>query len=119
MSLKFLIKEGYIHKSENGRWQQTQQHLECQEGVYKLSLGEYHRQILQLAQRSIEEIPRELRLILGHTAALNGDQKKKAEDILKKALNEIQNMKDQSNAPDQLYQFELVMIPLTQKGGIA
>lgn len=118
-SLKFLIKEGYIIKSENGQWQPSQQHLECQEGVFKLSLGEYHRQILLLAQRSIEEIPRDLRLILGHTVALSGEQKKKAEDILKKALSEIQNMNVQSQNPEQLYQFELIMIPLTQKGDVA
>jgi len=118
-SLKFLIKESYIKKDEHGHWYSPQQHLECQDGVFKLSLGEYHRQVLQLVQRSIEEIPRDLRLILGHTVALSGDQKIKAEQILKGALNEIQELNKEKKTPDQLFQFELVMIPLTQKGEVA
>lgn len=118
-SLKFLIKEQYIRQEENGRWVTSVRNLDCQEGVFRLSLGEYHRQVLQLAQRSIEEVPRELRTILGHTAALNGEQRKKAEDILKQALSEIQNLNADSIDPENLYQFELVMIPLSQKGEAA
>lgn len=118
-SLRFLIKEGYLKQTEQGQWTTPTPHLECQEGVFRLSLGEYHRQVLQLAQRSIEEVPRELRLIMGHTAALDGEQKKKAEEILKTALAEIQKLNDEHRKPDQLYQFEFVMIPLSQKGEAA
>lgn len=113
-SLKFLIKEKYIQMNEKGRWITTIRNLDCQEGVFRLSLGEYHRQILQLAQRSIEEVPRELRFIMGHTAALNGEQKKKAEDILSSALAEIQKLNTNSTDPENLFQFELIMIPLSQ-----
>lgn len=114
-SLKFLIREGYICQNDEGRWVTSVRNLDCQEGVFRLSLGEYHRQVLQLAQRSIDEVPRELRLILGHTAALNGEQKKKAEDILKRALTEIQGLNISPTEPENLYQFELIMIPLSQK----
>jgi uncharacterized protein (TIGR02147 family) len=118
-SLKFLIKENYIQKSANEKWSACQRHLDCQEGVFKLSLGEYHRQVLMLAQRSIEEVPRELRLIMGHTSVLDGEQKLKAEAILKNALAEIQKLETTQNNPDTLYQFELVMIPLSKKGDAA
>lgn len=118
-SLKFLINEKYIAMDANNKWQITNQHLDCQEGVFRISLGEYHRQVLQLAQRSIEEIPRELRLIMGHTAALNGEQKNKAEQILKNALAEIEKLEKNSENPDQLYQIELVMMPLSKKGEAA
>ncbi len=118
-SLKFLIKEQYIRQNDQGRWEISVRDLDCQDGVFRLSLGEYHRQVLQLAQRSIEEVPRELWLILGHTVALDGEQKKKAEEILKQALSEIQKLNGMQSHPDQLYQFELVMIPLSQKGKVA
>lgn len=118
-SLKFLIKEGYIKQDQDQRWTTTIQDLNCQEGVYRLSLGEYHRQVLQLAQRSIEEVPRELRMILGYTVALDNEQKQKAEEILRNALSEIQKLNGQKKNPDLLYQFELVMIPLSQKGDAA
>jgi uncharacterized protein (TIGR02147 family) len=118
-SLKFLIKEKYIESNSDGRWIISEQHLDCQEGIFRLSLSEYHRQILELAQRSIEEIPRDLRLILGHTAALNGEIKKQAEDILKRALSEIEKLEKTAVNPDELYQIELVMMPLSKKGDAA
>jgi uncharacterized protein (TIGR02147 family) len=118
-SIKFLIKENYLQQDENRKWYSTQKHLDCQEGVFKLSLGEYHRQILQLAQRSIEEVPRELRIIMGHTAALSGEQKKMAEEILKNALAEIEKLEKTTSKPDELYQIELVMMPLSKKGEAA
>jgi uncharacterized protein (TIGR02147 family) len=118
-ALKFLSKEGYIQQNTDGKWIIGQRHLDCQEGVFKLSLGEYHRQILGLAQRSIEEIPRELRLIMGHTTTLDGEQKQKAETILRNALAEIQKLEGKQKNPDNLYQFELIMIPLSKKGDAA
>jgi len=118
-ALKFLIKEGYIKSDDKGKWFTPNKDLDCQEGVFRISLGEFHRQILQLSQRSIEEIPRELRLILGHTAVLAEGQKMKAEEILKNALNEIKKLSSEQTNPDSLYQFELVMIPLSQKKGEA
>lgn len=114
-SLKFLIKEGYLQQNAGGQWLVTNQQLDCQEGVYKLSLGEFHRQALELAQRSIEEVPRELRLILGHTTLLSGEQKEKAELILKEALKSIQELSHSQDNKELLYHFELVMIPLSQK----
>jgi uncharacterized protein (TIGR02147 family) len=118
-SLRFLLKEGYLKQGPEGHWLTPNPHLDCQEGVYRLSLGEYHRQVLQLAQRSIEEVPRELRLILGHTVALDVEHKKQAEAILKAALNEIQKLSGNQASPDELYQFEFIMIPLSQKGDAA
>jgi uncharacterized protein (TIGR02147 family) len=118
-SLKFLIKENYIQKTEDNKWTVCNRHLDCQEGVFKLSLGEYHRQVLTLAQRSIEELPRDLRLIMGHTVVLDGEQKQKAEAILKNALSEIQKLETNKKQSDNLYQFEFIMIPLSKKGEAA
>jgi uncharacterized protein (TIGR02147 family) len=110
------IKKALKFLKENKMLGQERSHLDCSEGIYKLSLSKFHKQMFQVSGDSIEDIPREERQILGFTKSLNKKGQEKAKAIIEKALRELEAITDTDQSKDdekELYHFHLVNIPLT------
>lgn len=123
-ALQFLDKFGFIKKDNDGQYKVAQKQLDCHEGVFKISLGEFHRQMLDLAKLSIEETPREERLLLGHTVAVSKSQYENIKMILKDSLKQIESCekskidkKSETGDGENVYHIELALFPLT-KGSV-
>lgn len=123
-ALQFLVKFGFVAKDVDGKYTVAQKQLDCHEGVYKISLGQFHRQMLDLAKLSIEETPRAERLLLGHTASLSKDQFDRIQAILKESLTEIESVNKNSSGENNtnvketnVYHIELALFPLTKHAG--
>lgn len=93
---------------------QSDHHLKCTEGIYKLALTNFHKSMLQIVADSIEQTSRDKRMILGHTRALSREGYEKACDIMQEALNKI-NQIDDSPKNSELYHIYLTAVPLTLK----
>ena len=113
--MQFLINYGFVLKSSTGKFQVAEKQLSCHEGVYKISLGEFHRQMLDIAKNSIEDVSREERILLGHTVALSKEQYDKIQVILKEAINKIETVDNSSQPGSEVYQIEVAAFPLTKK----
>lgn len=115
-ALQFLTKYGFIIKNEKGQYSVAEKQLDCHEGVFKLSLGEFHRQMLDCAKLSIEETPREERLLLGHTATLTSEQFQKVQTVLREAIKDIESVDNKPQAQGmEVYHIELAAFPLTKR----
>ena len=114
-SFKFLLKFGFIIEDSAGKFKVTKKQLSCHEGVYKISLGEFHRQMLDFAKLSIDEVSREERILLGHTAALTKQQYDKVQAILLDAINKIETVENTSQPETEVYHIEVAAFPLTKK----
>ncbi len=114
-AIQFLLKYEFVLKDESGKFRVAEKQLSCHEGVYKISLGEFHRQMLDIAKISIDVVSREERLLLGHTAALSKDQYDKIQEILKEAINKIENVDETTQTETEVYQIEVAAFPLTKK----
>src|SRR5207253_10071636 len=68
--LDFLLKHHFIAKDSKGKFQVKDKILDCFDGIYRLSLGEFYKQVFHLAVESIDTVPRPERLLLGHTFAV-------------------------------------------------
>lgn len=112
-SLDFLTENKYLTPNENGKLSSSQKNLVCSEGVFKISLGDFHRQMLTKAGQAIDDIPRNQRLLLGHTLALSTKDYNKVFDILNNAIKEIENLKMNATA-EEIFHIELVAFPLTK-----
>ena len=64
---------------------------------------------------SIDVVSRDERLLLGHTAALSKDQYEKIQEILKEAINKIENVDETTQTETEVYQIEVAAFPLTKK----
>ncbi len=113
--VQFLIKYGFILEGPAGKFKVAEKQLSCHEGVYKISLGEFHRQMLDIAKNSIDEVSREERILLGHTVALSKEQYDKIQAILRDAINKIETVDNTSQPETEVYQIEVAAFPLTKK----
>jgi uncharacterized protein (TIGR02147 family) len=111
-ALEFLKDRKYLYLDENSKWRPTENQMDCSEGVYKLSLTDFHRQMLNFAGDSINEVKRKDRYIVGHTFSVSKDQYTEAQSILEEALKRIENLNKSDNAND-VYQIEIALFPLT------
>lgn len=118
-ALQFLIKFAFVERNSEGQLKVAQKQLDCHEGVFKISLGEFHRQMLDLAKLSIEETPRAERLLLGHTVALSKAEYEKIQKILKDSLKQIESVEKVENCEKEdradVYHVELALFPLTKR----
>lgn len=111
--LQFLIKNKFVEQHANGELTIADKVLKCFEGVYKLSLGDFHRQMLGLAAQSIEEHSRDKRLILGHTLAIDSQDFAKVKSILENAQSELEKLNNMNKNADDIVHISLAAFPLT------
>ena len=112
---QFLLNYGFILKTPSGKFEVAKKQLSCHEGVYKISLGEFHRQMLDIAKKSIDDTSRDERLLLGHTVALSVVQYDKIQNILREAIEKIESLDTTSGSESEVYQIQVAAFPLTKK----
>ncbi len=114
-ALEFLKEQGFLVQDAKGEWTQPQTNLDCREGIFKLSLGQFHRQMFELASESIEDTPREKRYILGHTVAISAQDFDKIKAILNESVAKITQLDDQKGNKEEVYHIEMAAFPLTKE----
>ncbi len=114
-ALEFLLKNGYIRISPEGTAVPPDKDVDCMGGVYRVALGQFHREMFTLAAQSIENTSSEQRTILGHTFAIRPEDFEKAREILNESLDKIRALGHTSQAPDSVYHMEIALFPLTKK----
>lgn len=112
-ALAFLIEKGFVQKTADG-YSASQRPLDCREGVFKVSLGEFHRQMMELGSQSIEKVPREHRYILGHTLAIRSEDFARVREILDDAVQKLEALSQQTIEQNEVYHVELASFPLTK-----
>lgn len=110
----FLKNQEFIKLGMAGKWVQTKSHLDCREGIFKLSLGEFHRQMLALAADAIEKTPREQRLIMGQTMSISAKDFEKIKVIIQESVQKINEVGSNSDSKNNVYHIELAAFPLTK-----
>jgi len=114
-ALRFLVEKGLITYDQNGKVAPPQKELECKGGVFRLALGSFHRQILALAAKAVDELPAGERVVIGHTVALNKDDFEKISEILESARKRVIEIGEKRDGGDTVYQVMLTAFPLTQR----
>lgn len=117
-ALEFLEKSGFIARREDGSIHLPERNLECTGGVYRVALSQFHRELLALASRSIENAQSSERLILGHTLATDAKVFEQACAILNDAIARIRALQPKESDGGGVYHLELAFFPLTQQGGV-
>lgn len=109
-----FLKKMNILVYENNKLVAANKNMNCEEGIFKLTLGGFHKQILDLAAEAIDTVPRERRRILGHTFKVDKENIDQLNEILTEAYEKIKKL-NSKNTNEEVYHVELVSIPVTQK----
>ncbi len=113
-----FLKQNEILVYKNKKLVAANKDMNCEEGIFKLTLSGFHKQILGLAADAIDTIERDHRRILGHTLTVNENQISEIHNILQEAFEKIKkiNLANPEKASQEVYHVELVSIPITKKG---
>lgn len=114
-ALHFLVENKYIIKSPDGLITPPEKHLACEGDIYKVALTEYHRQLLELSEKSITNAMSSERNLIGHTFAISEKKYEKICELMKEVVLKIQTLTDEPDtAPrDSVYHIEMALFPLT------
>ena len=112
-ALAFLESSGFLEIRENGRVESKLKFVECAGGIYRLALGQFHREMLEKAGLAIETIPSEKRLLLGHTMALPKERQDAVFEILREAMTKITALQAGERSTDDVFHVEIAAFPLT------
>lgn len=112
--LRFLEGAGFFEVLPGGEVKPLLKEVNCAGGIFRLMLGSFHREMLDLASESIQSVSAEKRLLLGRTITIPASKQEAARSILEEALERINQLGTVSAASDDVYHVELAMIPLTK-----
>lgn len=111
-ALEFLISESYLIYSEGNKLIPSTKQVDCTEGVYKVALAKFHKEMFRLAADSISNVSREKRNLLGHTVALSEKEFEQVKEIMNDTLRRIENIVTDDSLK-KLYHIGLTSFPLT------
>ena len=114
-ALDFLLENKYIIQEAAGLVTPPEKHLTCEGGIYKVALTEYHRQLLELSEKSITNAKSTERHLMGHTFAISEKKFEKIRELIKDVVSKIQTLTDEpdSDPRDSVYHLEMALFPLT------
>lgn len=114
-AVSFLIKNGFLKLGPDNSISPPDKALDCSRGVYRIALSKYHREIFELAAKSIENVPNTERNIQGHSFALNAENYSKAQEIVEEAIRKVQLLGEAEKTGDTVYHLEVALFPMTQR----
>ena len=113
-AFEFLLKNGFLERDFAGKIRPPVKALDCSGGVYRIALGQFHKEILDLAAKSIDSTTSEERSLMGHTFKLGAESFPKAEQIVRDAIEQIQNLSTESQGNSSVYHMEVALFPLSE-----
>jgi len=121
--LQLLQSLGLARKEKGNRWFPKESLLTSGDGWKDLAIREYQRQTILLSQRALERIPPQDRDISTLTVTLGKEDLAKVQELAKEFRRAVLQIANQTPSPDQVYQLNLQLFPLsrrvTKAGGIA
>lgn len=114
-AVAFLLENGFLTLNADNTVRPPQKSLDCSRGVYRIALSKYHREIFELATRSIENAPNTERNIQGHSFALSAENYSKAQEIVEEAIRKVQLLGESEKNGDTVYHLEVALFPMTKR----
>lgn len=113
-SLDFLLQNGYLKENEQGKISVTEKEVNCVGGVYKLALGKFHDEMMEVGLDLLREVPSSKRTIEGYTFAFPSDKFDEVSQILNQALDKIESLGREHKNGDTVYHVNAMAVPLTK-----
>ncbi len=117
-SLRFLTERKFLVPDANGRLVVAERDIKCVGGVYQLSLGNFHSNMLELARKGLKLFRRPQRKQIGYTLALAKEDFEAVRNILEEAKEKIKALEKKSSGKpsDTVYHINFSAFPLAGKG---
>ncbi len=112
-SLDLLFDMGLLVEDDDGHISRGEPSLTTGHEVRSLAVGNYHRQMLQRAADSIEEVPRELRNINALTVCIDPDNIGEIKERIQAFRETLLDFCDRDANPKTVFQINFQLFPLS------
>lgn len=114
-ALEFLERNNFISRNKAGRLVQSNKNVHCDGGIFRLVLGQFHRNMLELASQSIDRCQRDQRSLTGFTFSIPINKFNEVREILATAEKKLADLDTQKVSADSVYHVCLAAFPLAGK----
>ena len=112
-AIRFLVDSKFIGVDSGGTISLPEKEIECMDGVHRISLGQFHREMFVNASDSIENTKSGERSLLGEVLAISQDDWTAVKDILEEARKKIAKLAHSKRDAEQIYHVALAAFPVT------
>ena len=113
-AIKLLSRLNLIQKNSNGMWEQTDQDLTTGPEVRSLVVTNFHKEMLQLAGASIDNVSAEDRDISALTLSISRESFPELKSRIIAFRKELLGLAGHDKQPDQVVQFNIQLFPLSK-----
>lgn len=118
-SLALLLELGLVERKSRGGWTLGDPHLTTGSVNVSAAVREFHRQMIDLARASLDEVPVDQRHVASLTLALDGRAYADIVEMLRESRRQIQQRLLEVEAPDRVMQLSMQLFPLSDVAGVA
>ncbi len=118
-ALEFLISHKYISVQTDGAVQASSENIRCMGGVYQVVLAQFHKEMFDIATRSLDVLSSQERYLEGYTCSLTQRHFAEAQKIITEAIDKIEALEKLAHPTDatgdsneNIYHFCFFGIPL-------
>ncbi len=113
--LERLLRLKLIEVGGNGNYFRTKNSITTSDEVLSLSIKASHKTILEMAANKLDSTPIDLRDFTSIVMPINTKKMKAAKELIRKFQDDLESLLEDSKA-DEVYSFNMQLIPLTKKG---
>lgn len=113
-ALDFLEQSGFLRVHKGGKVEPLDKEIQCSGGIYRIALGRFHRQMLDIASEAIDAVPSNERVLLGKTIKIPASRYEQVRRILEDALKQVSGICEVKEH-GEVYHVEMFAVPLTRK----
>lgn len=117
-ALSFLEKAGFFTINKDGSVKFQIKNMICKGGIFRLALGQFHREMLGLTSETMLDSPSDRRMIVGQTLAMSREKYKQAEQILNEAWAKVAELEAGDSSLDEIYHIGLFAVPVTRSSEV-
>lgn len=114
-AITFMLRNGLIKKNEDHVLKPTNKHISSGPQADKVAIRNFQKEMMHMAERSLEEHPKEIRDISTLTIAVKKECIPDIQNIIAECREAIRQRIDLDKDPDSIYQLNLQLFPLTRE----
>lgn len=115
-AIKLLLNLGFIKKSEEKEgFEITNKFLTTGEEWRSIAIRKFQLDTIHLAQKALDEVPKELRDISTVSCALSPDGFLKAREIIANFRTQMLELANQEECPNRAYHINIQLLPISEE----
>ncbi len=114
-SIQFLIRTGFLKRSEQGRYIQTDPAISTGPEVVSPAVRELNRQMAELGERAIRVIPPSMRDMSSIRLGLSEKSYSKAKQEIQEFKNRLKMLANEDTESDKVYNLNVHLFPLSSE----